>query len=601
MSTENKNWISEEDSPRLKFTRNWENSMDFPTHEVSEAQVRKDMQALHDEVKDFINDEVIADLVRLGVGEIARAPEGAGFKYVRLNRDRVFEVSNDGIEWEATSSSGGHLILNESGEVMPQRSRIKFEGSTVTDDGENLVVEYADDGSLDRHKTDPDAHVAALENLKRELSPDLPHVGDIRTSILTNLGDNWLLCNGDALSATEYPDLFAILQDLNPPHEMEWSTKTEVWDANGYHAPINDMAHGEGYYVAVGLEHPYTSSEKAQIVRIAVAPSLAGPWSEKVSLYTDYENAAATSVAYGNGMFVAGGYWRDGDDPYNMYGLIYYADDPSGTWTRKNLWSSSVNENKVTSVAYGDGTWVAAGEYRSGANYYARIAYAATPSGTWTTKDIFTGTSSSRFQIKSVAYAEGCWVVAGQYYDGSKYHARVMYATSLTGTWSTVDLWGDANQYNDATDVVYGDGVWAVVGSYYKDGDNNGAKIAYSSSLGGEWVTVDPNTTKFSTGKPVSIAYSCGLWAIGGQKGGASNIGLVAFAKTLDGEWHPKEMFSYSSSYTYLTRVKNVNGMWVAMGNEYSSNYGNGIFVTHSTVLPTITTDGAYCYIKAKE
>lgn len=163
MSTENKNWISEEDSPRLKFTRNWENSMDFPTHEVSESQVRKDMQALHDEVKDFINDEVIADLVRLGVGEIARAPAGAGFKYVRLNRDRVFEVSNDGIEWEATSSSGGHLILNESGEFMPQRSRIKFEGSKVTDEDDTIVVSYGDDGSLERHDADPDAHVSIRE------------------------------------------------------------------------------------------------------------------------------------------------------------------------------------------------------------------------------------------------------------------------------------------------------------------------------------------------------------------------------------------------------------------------------------------------------
>lgn len=163
MSTENKNWISEEDSPRLTFTRNWENSMDFPTHEVSESQVRKDMQALHDEVKNFLNDEVIADLVRLGVGEIARAPAGAGFKYIRLNRDRVFEVSNDGIEWEATSSSGGHLILNESGEVMPQRSRIKFEGSTVTDEDDTLVVRYADDGSLARHEADPEAHVSIRE------------------------------------------------------------------------------------------------------------------------------------------------------------------------------------------------------------------------------------------------------------------------------------------------------------------------------------------------------------------------------------------------------------------------------------------------------
>lgn len=426
-------------------------------------------------------------------------------------------------------------------------------------------------------------------------------VGDVRTSIRTDIGDNWLLCNGDALSATEYPELYAILQEANPPHEATWSAMKEIWDANGYHAPINDIAYGEGYYVAVGQEKPYTSSEDAEILKIHVATSLDGGWSEKASLYSEYPNAAATSVAYGNGMFVAGGYFRNDSSPYTMYGLIYYADTPSGTWTRKNLWSSDTNENKVMGVAYGNGTWVAAGEYRSGSNYYARIAYATTPSGTWTNKDIFTGTSSSRFQIKSITYAGGCWVVAGQYYDGSKYYGRIMYATSLTGTWSTVDLWSGANQYNGATDVVYGDGVWAVVGSYYTDGNNNGAKIAYSSSLDGEWTTVVPNTTKFSASKPISLAYSYGLWAIGGQNGGTSNIGMVAFAQSLDGNWVAKDMFSYTSNNTYLTRVKNVNGMWVAMGNEYYSNYGNGIFVTHSTVLPTITTDGAYCYIKAKE
>ena len=264
--------------------------------------------------------------------------------------------------------------------------------------------------------------------------------------------------------------------------------------------------------------------------------------------------------------------------------------------------SSSVNENKVTSVAYGNGTWVAAGEYRSGSTYYARIAYATTPSGTWTNKDIFTGTSTSRFQIKSIAYAEGRWVVAGQYYDGSKYYARVMYATSLADTWSTVDLWSYTNQYNVATAVTYGDGMWAVAGNYYTDSSNNGAKIAYTSSLGGEWTTVVPSTpTKFTASLPVSIAYSCGLWAIGGQKGGSSNIGVVAFAKTLGGEWNVKEMYSYTGSHTYVTQVKNVGGAWVAMGNEYYSNYGNGIFVTHSTVLPTITTEGAYCYIKGRK
>jgi hypothetical protein len=76
---------------------------------------------------------------------------------------------------------------------------------------------------------------------------------------------------------------------------------------------------------------------------------------------------------------------------------------------------------------------------------------------------------------------------------------------------------------------------------------------------------------------------------------------VVAFAPTPGGNWISKDMFSYNSTNTYVARVKNINGAWVAMGNEYYSNYGNGIFVTHSTVLPTITTEGAYCYIKGRK
>ena len=45
----------------LAFTKNWENSTDFPTVETSETQVRKDLQLLHDEAKTKIN-EVIAAL-----------------------------------------------------------------------------------------------------------------------------------------------------------------------------------------------------------------------------------------------------------------------------------------------------------------------------------------------------------------------------------------------------------------------------------------------------------------------------------------------------------------------------------------------------------
>lgn len=40
---------------RFEFTKNWENSEDFPTYEENEEQVRADMQCLYDELKAGLN------------------------------------------------------------------------------------------------------------------------------------------------------------------------------------------------------------------------------------------------------------------------------------------------------------------------------------------------------------------------------------------------------------------------------------------------------------------------------------------------------------------------------------------------------------------
>lgn len=52
---------------KLSFTKDWNNASDFPTYEENEAQVRADMQALHDETKDFINNTLIPGIENLAV------------------------------------------------------------------------------------------------------------------------------------------------------------------------------------------------------------------------------------------------------------------------------------------------------------------------------------------------------------------------------------------------------------------------------------------------------------------------------------------------------------------------------------------------------
>lgn len=44
---------------KLQFTKDWKSPEDFPTYQSDETAVREDMQQLHDETRDFINDKVL--------------------------------------------------------------------------------------------------------------------------------------------------------------------------------------------------------------------------------------------------------------------------------------------------------------------------------------------------------------------------------------------------------------------------------------------------------------------------------------------------------------------------------------------------------------
>lgn len=88
----------------------------------------------------YMNETLIPALENLGVETAVLLPQNeAGFKYIRLNADKVLEVSIDGETWQATGSSG-HLIIGPDGQALPQRSRMQFTNGTVTDQNGVTVV-----------------------------------------------------------------------------------------------------------------------------------------------------------------------------------------------------------------------------------------------------------------------------------------------------------------------------------------------------------------------------------------------------------------------------------------------------------------------------
>ncbi|NCB05260.1 MAG: hypothetical protein EOM69_07025, partial [Clostridia bacterium] len=62
-----------------------------------------------------------------------------GAKYIRINADMQLETSADGIQYQATGSSG-HIVLSSDGTQLPQRSRMKFANCQVSDNGTETEV-----------------------------------------------------------------------------------------------------------------------------------------------------------------------------------------------------------------------------------------------------------------------------------------------------------------------------------------------------------------------------------------------------------------------------------------------------------------------------
>ena len=74
--------------------------------------------------------------------------------FIRLNADGQIEVSKNGTDWTATASSG-HLVIDKNGNQLPQRTRLKFANSAVTDNGTETVVEGMPGPKGDKGDTGP--------------------------------------------------------------------------------------------------------------------------------------------------------------------------------------------------------------------------------------------------------------------------------------------------------------------------------------------------------------------------------------------------------------------------------------------------------------
>jgi|GEM_PF-4136618 len=108
-------WTDEEAFPSVTYTKNWESSDDFPTIETDETQVRKDMQQLYNEIKDYINGTNVSQLDEEHSWEghgLKQYMQGAGAGILAEADDYAILAKSFAIGGTGTRTDMGHNLGN---------------------------------------------------------------------------------------------------------------------------------------------------------------------------------------------------------------------------------------------------------------------------------------------------------------------------------------------------------------------------------------------------------------------------------------------------------------------------------------------------------
>ena len=307
-------------------------------------------------------------------------------------------------------------------------------------------------------------------------------------------------------------------------------------------------------------------------------------------------NQEINCICHANGYWVVGGYYRSGS---THYARIAYATSLDGTWTAINIWSvSSYDYNYINCIAYANGYWVVGGRYTASTKYSARIAYAASLSGTWTTSDL-SSNNSGACSVQSIKYLNGYWVAGGYYYTGSVRYATVWYinSTSPAGDWQGNTIW-NGNYWYEINDFTYANGYWVVAG-LWAGSSTYTASISYCTNITSSqshWTRVSLWNGSYSSNTINCIEYANGYFVVGGSKQTASSSyqGMMAYVETYpSNSWTTVSLLSGSNGYIGITSVAyGDDGYWMVCGKftgytDDATSYS--AFVGYTKSLGSIT------------
>lgn len=422
-------------------------------------------------------------------------------------------------------------------------------------------------------------------------------VGDVRNTVRTDLGEKWLLCNGALVSRSEYPDLSELIPNqfngaLRPIRNITSSSGTDT------NTRSPGMVYANGFYV---VAYTYQKETDLSDVRVAYTTDVVnGAWTKDIviwngelfdSSFGECHNVAA-NIKYINGYFIITG--RHGVAVSDSSGnpqyapAIAFATNPAGPWTTVDLGDTSVYDSVSTyvyDIIYEDGLYVAMGKMNSASHVDSGIWYATTLNGNWKFIEVDTDRDTTEQAVHSGLYDGSRFLFVGR----SSYRgAGVLYtATNLSVSNEVSEIMSAGKEF---IKIVYS-------GEYYVILDNSGTNdswLRYADSYTGPWYTITLNDIK-----PIDLYYINGLYIVLGYY---SDSAVCVYSNSINGPWTRFEIWGGLSD-EYGPNLTYDGNKYIFAGTRKSTNSFISTRAQDTTkmVLPEISVDAAYAYIKAKE
>ena len=383
-----------------------------------------------------------------------------------------------------------------------------------------------------------------LELLGDDRAGEYAKIGDIKVTVRTDLGENWLLCNGNAVDAMEYPGLYNISQIIRKDSYNTTASSAYVSFAGDY----------KFYYVS---NDSYLQWENLNTGET-------GPVRGANSGYL------RRNICIGNGFTVG---LNDND-----YNIIYRAgadmSDQKTPWTTKVV----SNGNVVNYILFGGGYFIACLSDYS-------LWYSTNPNN-WTQITKPSGVTA----FYNIKFTNNLFIICGV--DG-----KIYYSNSITSpNWQETNTGIAGEIYT----IEYYNGTWVAGGriasSYYF------GCISTASEIDGIWT---PGSQLSGVVYDVSHL-DIGVWIILA----INQYNSAGYLYVYENDMHTVIDNTTSTSFnnpnmsnTYYNKPSNLG---VHTNSQYVVIVGNPNFyqnytLNFSKLLPTISVDGAYAYIKAKE